>query len=292
MPWRHSLPVCSFAPRDPFGTSELTGTMPFRAWRAKRPVPRSAPRSGDPLGGSVRCRTRVRDRRPCHPRLRPPVRCKRDRGGQRDQRVRADEGGRGAARGPPGGPIRRAGRDGGGNRGGRGEQHPGRVLPVLRRAHGAARQRRGGFGDVQHQRPGPAPRHRAQQPARPGQRPVQRRLPARRDQRPRGGRLVAAWSLRAPFFIYGCLLVVPAILAAVVLRQVPDRRQAVSARRPARWQRWPAPFGTAPGGPPRRPTWPTASPRWRARRPGAAVRPRSCTGRRSGRGSASCCSPR
>jgi MFS family permease len=37
---------------------------------------------------------------------------------------------------------------------------------------------------------------------------------------------VAAWSLRAPFFIYGCLLVVPAILAAVVLRRVPDRRQA------------------------------------------------------------------
>jgi MFS transporter, DHA1 family, multidrug resistance protein len=37
---------------------------------------------------------------------------------------------------------------------------------------------------------------------------------------------VAAWSLRAPFFLYGCLLVVPAILAAVVLRRVPNRRQA------------------------------------------------------------------
>ena len=43
---------------------------------------------------------------------------------------------------------------------------------------------------------------------------------------PAVGGLVAAWSLRAPFFIYGCLLVVPAILAAVVLRQVPNRRQA------------------------------------------------------------------
>ena len=43
---------------------------------------------------------------------------------------------------------------------------------------------------------------------------------------PAVGGLVAAWSLRAPFFIYGCLLVVPAILAAVVLRRVPDRRQA------------------------------------------------------------------
>jgi DHA1 family multidrug resistance protein-like MFS transporter len=40
------------------------------------------------------------------------------------------------------------------------------------------------------------------------------------------GGLIAAWSLRAPFFIYGCLLVVPAILSAVVLRRVPDRRAA------------------------------------------------------------------
>ncbi len=42
------------------------------------------------------------------------------------------------------------------------------------------------------------------------------------------GGLVAAWSLRAPFFIYGGLLVVPAILAAVVLRRTPNRRQAAS----------------------------------------------------------------
>ena len=47
---------------------------------------------------------------------------------------------------------------------------------------------------------------------------------------PAVGGLIAAWSLRAPFFIYGCLLVVPAILSAVVLRHVPNGRQAV--RRP------------------------------------------------------------
>ena len=47
---------------------------------------------------------------------------------------------------------------------------------------------------------------------------------------PAVGGLIAAWSLRAPFFIYGCLLVVPAILSAVVLRHVPNGRQA--ARRP------------------------------------------------------------
>ena len=52
---------------------------------------------------------------------------------------------------------------------------------------------------------------------------------------PAVGGLVAAWSLRAPFFIYGCLLVVPAILAAVVLRRVPDRRQAGRARPRVRW---------------------------------------------------------
>jgi len=50
---------------------------------------------------------------------------------------------------------------------------------------------------------------------------------------PAVGGLIAAWSLRAPFFIYGCLLVVPAILSAVVLRRVPNRRQA-PRRPPAR----------------------------------------------------------
>lgn len=50
---------------------------------------------------------------------------------------------------------------------------------------------------------------------------------------PAVGGLVAEWSLRAPFFIYGGLLVVPAILAAVVLRRAPNRRPA-TARPPAR----------------------------------------------------------
>jgi len=49
---------------------------------------------------------------------------------------------------------------------------------------------------------------------------------------PAVGGLIAAWSLRAPFFIYGCLLVVPAILSAVVLRRVPNCRGA--RRQPAR----------------------------------------------------------
>jgi DHA1 family multidrug resistance protein-like MFS transporter len=43
---------------------------------------------------------------------------------------------------------------------------------------------------------------------------------------PAVGGLVAAWSLRAPFFIYGGLLVVPAVLAAVVLRRTPNHRHA------------------------------------------------------------------
>jgi MFS family permease len=40
---------------------------------------------------------------------------------------------------------------------------------------------------------------------------------------PAVGGLIAAWSLRAPFFIYGGLLVVPAVIAAVVLRRAPRR---------------------------------------------------------------------
>jgi MFS family permease len=46
------------------------------------------------------------------------------------------------------------------------------------------------------------------------------------------GGLVATWSLRAPFFIYGALLVVPAILAAVVLRRAPNRRAEAGSARP------------------------------------------------------------
>ncbi len=37
------------------------------------------------------------------------------------------------------------------------------------------------------------------------------------------GGLVAAWSLRAPFIIYGGMLIVPALIAAVVLRDAPRR---------------------------------------------------------------------
>ncbi len=51
---------------------------------------------------------------------------------------------------------------------------------------------------------------------------------------PAVGGLIAAWSLRAPFFIYGCLLVVPAILAAVVLRRTPNHRQPAASQPPVR----------------------------------------------------------
>ncbi len=51
---------------------------------------------------------------------------------------------------------------------------------------------------------------------------------------PAVGGLVAAWSLRVPFFIYGCLLVVPAILAAVVLRRTPNHRQPAASQPPVR----------------------------------------------------------
>ena len=57
---------------------------------------------------------------------------------------------------------------------------------------------------------------------------------------PAVGGLVAAWSLRAPFFIYGGLLVVPAALAAVVLRHSagPPARRPPAAAGPARWPPW------------------------------------------------------
>jgi MFS transporter, DHA1 family, multidrug resistance protein len=47
---------------------------------------------------------------------------------------------------------------------------------------------------------------------------------------PAVGGLVAAWSLRAPFFIYGGLLVVPAVLAAVVLRRAPNHGHPAAGR--------------------------------------------------------------
>ena len=44
------------------------------------------------------------------------------------------------------------------------------------------------------------------------------------------GGLVAAWSLRAPFFIYGGLLLVPAVIAAAALRDAPARASRKTAR--------------------------------------------------------------
>ncbi len=49
---------------------------------------------------------------------------------------------------------------------------------------------------------------------------------------PAVGGLIAAWSLRAPFFFYGGLLVVPAGLAAVVLRRTPNLRPAAADQPP------------------------------------------------------------
>jgi MFS family permease len=51
---------------------------------------------------------------------------------------------------------------------------------------------------------------------------------------PAVGGLLAAWSLRAPFFIYGGMLIVPAVIAAVVLRD-PPRRVPADARPPRRF---------------------------------------------------------
>ena len=46
------------------------------------------------------------------------------------------------------------------------------------------------------------------------------------------GGLAAAWSLRAPFFIYGALLVVPAVIAATVLRDAPHQPAAAGQQPP------------------------------------------------------------
>ena len=51
---------------------------------------------------------------------------------------------------------------------------------------------------------------------------------------PAVGGLLAAWSLRAPFFLYGGMLVVPAVIAAAVLRD-PPRRIPSDARPPRRF---------------------------------------------------------
>jgi MFS transporter, DHA1 family, multidrug resistance protein len=47
---------------------------------------------------------------------------------------------------------------------------------------------------------------------------------------PAVGGVIAAWSMRAPFLIYGCLLAVPAVIAAAVLRDRSAPRAARSAR--------------------------------------------------------------
>jgi len=44
------------------------------------------------------------------------------------------------------------------------------------------------------------------------------------------GGLLAAWSLRAPFFLYGGMLVVPSVIAAAVLRDAPGRDACRGAR--------------------------------------------------------------
>ena len=44
------------------------------------------------------------------------------------------------------------------------------------------------------------------------------------------GGLVAAWSLRAPFFIYGGMLIIPALIAAAKLRDAPGRPAAADRR--------------------------------------------------------------
>jgi DHA1 family multidrug resistance protein-like MFS transporter len=46
---------------------------------------------------------------------------------------------------------------------------------------------------------------------------------------PAVGGLVASWSLRAPFIIYGCILIVPAVIAAVVLTGAPRGPAVVPA---------------------------------------------------------------
>ncbi len=48
------------------------------------------------------------------------------------------------------------------------------------------------------------------------------------------GGVIAAWSLRAPFFIYGGMLVIPAVIAAAALRGAPARASRENARQPGR----------------------------------------------------------
>ena len=52
---------------------------------------------------------------------------------------------------------------------------------------------------------------------------------------PAVGGLVTAWSLRAPFFLYGGLLVVPTLISALVLRTAPRRTAAGPVTLDRRW---------------------------------------------------------
>ncbi len=155
-----------------------------RASPSSRTVPRPACRGGHPDGDLLHGRARLRDRRPGYPGVRPPLRGEHRIGGRRGQCVRPAARAGGAARRPAGGPLRRAPGDGGRYRHRRGQQHPGRLLRVVRAAHRAARDRRPGLGNVQCQRPDPVAGQRAARSAGPGQWPVLGRVPRGRHQRP------------------------------------------------------------------------------------------------------------
>jgi MFS transporter, DHA1 family, multidrug resistance protein len=76
---------------------------------------------------------------------------------------------------------------------------------------------------------------------------------------PAVGGLVAAWSLRAPFFIYGGLLIVPVFIAAVVLRRDPRRAVPASGPSPGQSPMSQSPMSQPPVGQPPGPAvqfWP------------------------------------
>ena len=107
------------------------------------------------------------------------------------------------------------------------------------------------------------------------------------------GGLVAAWSLRAPFFIYGGMLLVPAAIALVVAARQParrGRRRGAGAAAAGRDRSRPC-AAARTGRRPRR-TWPTASLSWEsAARSCRCSSATCCTSRRPGPGSGSWWSP-
>ena len=94
------------------------------------------------------------------------------------------------------------------------------------------------------------------------------------------GGLIADWSLRAPFFIYGGMLLIPAGIAAVVLRDSALRPAQAAARREGRWPRSARPCGAGRTARRPPPTWRTASRWWES-----AARSCRCS-------SGTCCTPR